>query len=49
MNELKLKYHALRQQAVEQMQSGNINAYLAKLVALSDVRMQMINIAALRF
>jgi len=48
MNEHKLKYHALRQQAVEMMQAGNINAYLAKLLALSDVRMQLINSTAAR-
>ena len=45
MNELKLKYHAMRQQAVEYMQKGNINAYLSKLIALNDVRLQMIQIA----
>lgn len=43
MNELKNKYTAMRQQAVEMMQNGNVNAYLAKLVALNDLKLQMIN------
>ena len=46
MNELKHKYTALRQQAIELMQGGHVNAYLAKLVVLNDVRMQMIQIAS---
>lgn len=45
MNELKHKYTAMKQQAVEMMQSGNVSAYLAKLVALHDLRMQMIQIS----
>jgi hypothetical protein len=44
MNELKHKYTAMKQQAVEMMQHGNVNAYLAKLVDLHDLRMQMIQI-----
>ena len=31
MNELRHKYIAMKQQSIEMMQSGNINAYLAKL------------------
>lgn len=46
MNEMKLKYTAMKQQAIEMMQSGNINAYLAKLVALQDVRLQMIQMTS---
>ncbi len=45
MNELKHKYTAMKQQAVEMMQCGNVNAYLAKLVALHDLRMQLIQIS----
>jgi hypothetical protein len=48
MNELRNKYYALKQQAVEMMQSGNVNAYLAKLVAIDDVKMQMIQIGGLK-
>lgn len=44
MNELKNKYTAMRQQAVEMMQNGNVNAYLAKLVDLNDLRLQLINL-----
>jgi hypothetical protein len=46
MNELKNKYFAMKQQAVENMQHGNINAYLAKLVNLNDLRMQIIQMSA---
>jgi hypothetical protein len=45
MNELKNKYFAMKQQAIENMQHGNVNAYLAKLVALDDLRMQMIQMS----
>ena len=44
MSELSNKYTAYRQQAIEMMQNGNVNAYLAKLVALNDLKMQMINL-----
>ena len=43
MNELTNKYTAMRQQAVELMQNGNVNAYLAKLVVLNDLRFQIMN------
>ena len=46
MKELKNKYHALKTQAIELMQKGNINAYLAKLVEVNDTKMQLIQIAA---
>ena len=46
MKELKNKYTALKSQAMELMRAGRINAYLAKLVEVNDVRMQLIQIAA---
>ncbi len=46
MNELSNKYFAMKQQAIENMQHGNINAYLAKLVNLNDLRMQIIQMSA---
>lgn len=46
MNELKNKYGDMKQQAVEMMQNGNVNAYLARLVTLHDMRIQMIQISA---
>jgi hypothetical protein len=46
MNELKNKYGDMKQQAVEMMQNGNVNAYLARLVTLNDMRIQMIQISA---
>jgi hypothetical protein len=45
MNELSNKYFAMKQQAIENMQHGNINAYLAKLVNLNDLRMQIIQMS----
>ncbi len=48
MNELKNKYFAMKQQAIENMQHGNVNAYLAKLVVLDDIRMQMLQMNATR-
>ena len=45
MNELKNKYFAMKQQAIENMQHGNVNAYLAKLVSLNDIKMQMIQMS----
>jgi len=46
MKELKNRYHALKSQAMELMQKGNINAYLAKLVEINDTKLQLIQIAA---
>ncbi len=46
MSELKNKYFAMKQQAIENMQHGNVNAYLAKLVVLDDLRMQMIQMTS---
>jgi hypothetical protein len=45
MNELKNKYFAMKQQAIENMQHGNVNAYLAKLINLNDLRMQMLQLS----
>ncbi|MFM1933089.1 MAG: hypothetical protein RL226_2392 [Bacteroidota bacterium] len=45
MKELKQQYMRLKHQAIELMQMGNINAYLAKLKEVDDVRMQLIQIA----
>jgi hypothetical protein len=44
MNELMNKYFAMKQQAIENMQHGNVNSYLAKLIVLNDLRMQMLQI-----
>lgn len=41
MNELTNKYFAVKQQAVENLQMGNINMYLAKLMNLNDLELQM--------
>lgn len=46
MKELRNRYHALKNQALELMEKGNVNAYLAKLQELQDARLQMIQIAA---
>jgi hypothetical protein len=48
MNELKNKYFAMKQQAIENMQHGNVNAYLAKLINLNDLKMQMLQLSASR-
>ena len=45
MNELKNKYFAMTQQAIENMQHGNVNSYLAKLIDLNDLRLQMVQIS----
>ena len=49
MIDLKNKYTAKKQQAIEMMQSGNVNAYLARLVDMNDIRMQMIQIATIPY
>jgi hypothetical protein len=38
----------MKQQAIENMQNGNVNAYLAKLLVLDDLKMQMIQMTASR-
>ena len=37
MKELRNKYTALKQQAIELMKGGKLNAYLAKLQEVNDV------------
>ena len=44
MKELRNKYFALKTQAMEMMKNGNINGYLAKLIEVNDVRLQLIQI-----
>jgi hypothetical protein len=46
MKDLKNKYYALKRQAIELMQEGNIKAYLAKLQEVNDLRFQMIQLAS---
>lgn len=48
MKELRKKYTALKRQAIELMQAGKINAYLAKLQEVNDLRFQMIQLATVR-
>jgi len=45
MKELRNKYKAIKHQAIELMKGGNVNAYLAKLKEVDDLKMQMIQIA----
>jgi len=45
MNDLKKKYLELRAKALELMSAGKVNAYLATLVEVNDVRLQMIQTA----
>jgi len=44
MKELRNKYFALKTQAMEMMKNGNINGYLAKLIEVNDVRLQLVQI-----
>ena len=46
MNELANKYFAMKQQAIDNMRNGNVNAYLAKLVNMNDIRMQIIQLSS---
>lgn len=45
MKELKNKYTALKTQAMELMQIGNISAYLAKLQEVQDLRLQIVQLS----
>lgn len=45
MKELKKKYQAMKRQAIELMQKGNISAYLAKLQEVNDLRFQIMQLA----
>lgn len=44
MNDLKKKYLELRAKALELMSAGKVNAYLATLVEVNDLRMRMIQL-----
>lgn len=44
MKELRNKYFALKTQAMDMMRNGNINGYLAKLVEVNDVRLQLVQV-----
>ena len=46
MKELRNKYFALKTQAMEMMKKGNVNGYLAKLIEVNDVRLQLVQIKA---
>lgn len=46
MKELRKQYMLLKQQAIELMKAGKINAYLATLQRVNDVKFQMIQLAA---
>ena len=46
MKELKTRYQALKTEAIQLMQAGKVDAYLAKLVEVQDVRNQMIQLSA---
>ncbi|MDA0881857.1 MAG: hypothetical protein O2984_00975 [Bacteroidetes bacterium] len=46
MKELKNKYFALKDQSILLMKHGKVNAYLAKLQEVNDLKLQMIQIAA---
>lgn len=44
MNELKKKYLELRAKALELMTAGKVNAYLATLVEVNELRMRLIQL-----
>jgi hypothetical protein len=44
MNELKKRYQELKAKAKKLMSAGKVNAYLATLVEVNDIRMQMIQV-----
>ncbi len=46
MKELIKKYAALKYQAIELMRGGNINAYLAKLQEVNDLKLQIVQLRA---
>lgn len=48
MKELKNKYIALKDQAMNLMKNGQVNAYLAKLIEVNDLRLQMMQVATTR-
>jgi len=46
MKELIVKYQRLKAKALELMQAGKVNAYLATLVEVNSVRNQLIQLAS---
>ncbi len=48
MNELMKNYHLLKRRALELMKAGKVNAYLATLVEVNDVRAQLIQLTVNR-
>lgn len=48
MNELMKNYHLLKRRALELMKAGKVNAYLATLVEVNDVRARLIQLTANR-
>ena len=46
MKELVKKYAAMKFQAIELMRMGNINAYLAKLQEVNDLKVQIVQLRA---
>lgn len=46
MKELVKKYAAMKYQALELMSKGNINAYLAKLQEVNDLKLQIVQLRA---
>lgn len=44
MKELRNKYFALKNQAMDMMRNGNVNGYLAKLIEVNDVRLQLVQV-----
>lgn len=44
MNDLKKRYTELKTKAIELMSAGRVNAYLATLVEVNDLKMQMIQV-----
>jgi hypothetical protein len=48
MNELMKNYHLLKRRALDLMKAGKVNAYLATLVEVNDLRARMIQLTANR-
>ena len=45
MKELRNRYEAMKQQAKELMTSGNVNAYLAKLSEVNDIKIHGLQVS----
>lgn len=46
MKELKARYVRMKANAIDLMKTGNVNAYLATLQEVNDLKMQMIQVSA---